>query len=93
MSFTENHILPLGSRVLLKISTTEYTSIGGIILGPTSDRKVRSAEVLMVGADATSVQRKQTVLFDPTQAVLIDMMENKHYLYIMKEEEILAIID
>jgi co-chaperonin GroES (HSP10) len=93
MSFTENHILPLGNRVLLKISTSEYMSIGGIIIGPTSDRKVRSGEVTMVGADTTLVRRKQTVLFDPACAVIIDMMEDKHYLYIIKEEEILAIID
>jgi co-chaperonin GroES (HSP10) len=91
MSFKQ--IIPLLDRVLVRVVSSDYTSIGGILLSPTFAPKILSGEVRAIGTQVKDVNCKHHVLFDPKSAVLVDSIDGKLNLYIIKIDEILAIVD
>ena len=87
-------ITPLGRRVLVKRSTSEEKTAGGLFLPDTAKEKPQRGKVIAVGAgkkdEPMTVKEGDTVLYGKYSGTEITV-DGKEYL-IMREADIYAIV-
>jgi chaperonin GroES len=91
---------PLNDRILVKRSSSEVTTKGGIIIPENAKEKPMRGHVVAVGPGKTSddgslsaliVQEGQTVMFRKYAGTDVTISGEEHM--ILREDEILAIIE
>lgn len=87
-------ILPLGDRVLLKVSEVQQKlTEGGLHIPDNVQETKTEGEVIAVGPDVEMVKVGQTALFGKYAGTQINQTESKEYsLKLMREDELLAIL-
>lgn len=83
-------VTPLQARVLIRRATAEQTTASGIIL--TETKEMFEGEVVSVGPDVTNVKSGDYILFGPYSGGNY-VQSNGEKLLVLKEEEILAVVD
>lgn len=93
-------VIPLGDKVAVRRLEAEETSQGGIILPDSAREKPQQGRVLSVGdgrllssglRTAHQVQEGDRVLF--SQWAGVEIIVDREEVLIMKEDEILAVLD
>ena len=84
-------IMPIGTRVLIKPQKSEEKSKGGVYLPEQARDKPVKGEVLAVGDDVESVREQQVVIYPRYSGV--EVKDGDEKLLILKEEDLLAVIE
>lgn len=82
-------IKPLGSRILVKVNTSEEKTVGGLYIPPTAQEKTNLGKVIALGDKDITVKVGQTVIFDKYAGTTFQIDGVDHL--ILDMEHVLAI--
>lgn len=87
-------IIPLGDRVLLKVSEIqEKLTEGGIHIPDNVQETKTEGEIIAVGDDVCFVKVGQTALFGKYAGTQINSESKEYSLKLMREDELLAVLE
>ncbi|XP_078444879.1 20 kDa chaperonin, chloroplastic-like [Wolffia australiana] len=92
-------VKPLGDRVLVKIKSSEETTVGGILLPSTAQTKPQGGEVVAVGSGRSigetklklSLQGGEQIVYSKYAGTEVELSGAPHI--ILKEEDVVGVLD